>query len=93
MDYCKVFRTCFECSRLSCTFSWIDSKNHQHLGLCVTSFGRILWKILEMRRIHQSILLITLFVGAHISIGKEFHSLNMILSILLLSLGGGGSWG
>jgi len=50
--------------------SWIDLKNLPHSDLCAIFCGRILWKILEMKRMHRSILLIILLEDAHISIGK-----------------------
>ena len=57
-------------------FSWIDSRNPQHLVPCVIYYGQIPWKTSAMRKPQNILLTIALGV-AHISIGV--YDLSLVL--------------
>lgn len=58
---------------------WTGSRSPPHLDPCATSFGQTLSRTLATRKTRRSILLITLFVGAHTFIGEFFHQIQNII--------------
>lgn len=68
--FCPYFVMSYFCSFFSFFHSQIDSKSHLHLDQCVTCYGPILLKILEMKN-HRNILVTIQFEDVLIFISKE----------------------